>query len=307
VHDRSALVLAAANTAASWARARRATWNDAPGLSEYGESRIADGGHVAAAVAPTFAIPFQQTPSTPIDQTRLNLRPTARVPFESVPSVTVPEETTGRRESTGSWLARWLWLPSGSVAAVGLALGGTACAFWLRPPEPARIRPAVVKVEHARPQANVGRQPSPVAPHKPTGMMFVTSDPVGAQVIVDGRPRGVTPITVADLSPAEHLLVLASPSGSVRRSVTIVAGETAQVAESIFAGWVSVLSPFDIVIAEGTRGIRLDERNQAMLPPGRHELHFENRALGYEELREVFVKPGEVTPVSIVATSAAVR
>ena len=130
-------------------------------------------------------------------------------------------------------------------------------------------------------------------------MMFVTSDPAGARVLVDGRPRGVTPITVTDLTPAEHALVLESPSGSVRRSVTIVANETAQVAESIFAGWVSVLSPFDVAIAEGTRGIQLDDRNQAMLGPGPHELHIENRALGYEVLRKVFVKPGEITALSI--------
>jgi len=93
--------------------------------------------------------------------------------------------------------------------------------------------------------------------------------------------------------------VLAGSSGSVRRSVTIVAGQTAQVAESIFAGWVSVMSPFEVAIAEGSRAIRLDERNQAMLQPGVHELHFANRALGYEEAREVFVKPGEVTALSI--------
>jgi hypothetical protein len=307
VHDRSARVLAAANTAASWARARRATWDDIAGVSESCESRIADGERVAEAEAPTLANAFQQPPSTPIDQTHSNLRPTARVPFESLPLVAIAEETTGSRESTGSWLGRWLWLPSGSLAAVGLALGGTACAFWLRPPAPARTRPAVVKVEHARPRADAVRQPSTVAPHKPTGMMFVTSDPPGAQVILDGRPRGVTPITLTDLVPADHLLVLDGASGSVRRSVTIVAGETAQVAESIFAGWVSVLSPFDIAIAEGTRAIRLDDRNQAMLPPGRHQLHFENRAQGYDELREVFVKPGEVTPVSIVPTSATAR
>ena len=107
-------------------------------------------------------------------------------------------------------------------------------------------------------------------------MMFVTSDPVGARVLVDGRPRGVTPITVTDLTPADHALVLDSPGGSVRRSVTIVANETARVAESIFAGWVSVLSPFEVAIAEGTRGIQLDDRNQAMLGPGPHGSSYED-------------------------------
>ena len=306
VHDRSALVLAAANTAASWARARRATWDDASGESEYCEPRIADRGHVAKAETPALVMPSQQTPSIAIDQTRQAVRPTARVPLGSSHRLTDAAEATPQDASAGSWLKRWLWLPSGSVAAVALALGGTACALWLRPPPSAPVRPASAKAGLARPHLNA-RQQSAVAPHKPTGTMFVTSDPVGARVLVDGRLRGTTPTTVTDLAAAEHLLVLDSPSGSVRRSVIIVADETAQVAESIFAGWVSVLSAFEVAIAEGTRAIRLDDRNQVMLPPGRHELHFENRALGYEELREVFVTPGEVTPVSIVSTSGAVR
>jgi hypothetical protein len=308
-------VLAAANTAASWARARRASW-DEPSAATV---------HVKEAEAPTNVLAFHQPPSIPSDQPRLNVGSGAHVPFESprrvaaapetetpggvavAPKtespgrVAVATETTDRRESSGSRLARWLWLPSGGVAAVALALGGTACAYWLRPPEPAPSRPAAVMLERTRPLVSTGRQPSPVAPQKRLGMMFVTSDPVGARVVVDGRPRGVTPITVMDLTPAEHALVLVSPSGSVRRRVTIVACETAQVAESIFAGWVSVLSPFDVAIADGPRRIQLDERHQVMLQPGTHILHLENRALGYEDQREVFVKPGEITAVSIAS------
>src|SRR6266571_9392957 len=73
VRDRSALVLAAANTAASWARARRATWDGASGATSYSESRIADCGHLAEAQGPPLVIPFQQTPSIPIDQTHLDV------------------------------------------------------------------------------------------------------------------------------------------------------------------------------------------------------------------------------------------
>ncbi len=313
MRDRSAPVLAAANTAASWARARRATWDGVAGATSYCGARtadcghpVADDGHLAAdcghlaeTEGAAAVIPFQQTPSIPIEETRLDVRPTAGVPLESSRRAAGAAGTTGRRESTGSRLARWLWLPSGSFAAVVLALGGTACAYWLHPRQLAPTRPAVVNGEPARPHLNEGGHQSTVAPRKPTGVMFVTSDPVGARVLVDGRPRGVTPITVTDLTPGEHALVLDSPSGSVRRSVTIVANETAQVAESIFAGWVSVLSPFDVAIAEGTRAIQLDDRHQAMLRPGTHELHVENRALGYEEVREVFVKPGEITALSI--------
>src|SRR6266705_4140963 len=82
VRDRSAPVLAAANTAASWARARRATWDGVAGAtSSYGARTadcghsVADDGHLAADCArlaetegASAVIPFQQTPSTPIEQ-----------------------------------------------------------------------------------------------------------------------------------------------------------------------------------------------------------------------------------------------
>src|SRR5947209_19869508 len=167
VHDRSTRVLAAANTAASWARARRSTWNDTPPATV----------HVAEAEAPTVVLPFQ--PSSPIDKTRRDVRPTARVPLENSRRAAVAEEAAGQDQATGSWLKRWL-LPSGSVAGIVLALGGTACAYFLRPPQPAPARPASTNAERARAH-NAGRQQSTVAPRKTTGMMFVASDPVGAR------------------------------------------------------------------------------------------------------------------------------
>src|SRR5713226_1860691 len=83
VRDRSAPVLAAANTAASWARARRATWDGVAGATSHCGSRtadyghlVADCGHLAETEGATAVIQFQQPPSIPIEQTRLNVRPT---------------------------------------------------------------------------------------------------------------------------------------------------------------------------------------------------------------------------------------
>jgi hypothetical protein len=134
---------------------------------------------------------------------------------------------------------------------------------------------------------------------RPGGQLKVTSEPAGARILVDGQPRGTTPMTIPDLAAGEHAVALESASGSVRRSVTIQAGETAEVAESIFAGWLVVFSPFDVTVTEGSHEIRLDDRHEALLPPGLHELHVRNRALGFEEVRRVELKPGEKETVSI--------
>jgi hypothetical protein len=135
---------------------------------------------------------------------------------------------------------------------------------------------------------------------KKTGHLQVRSDPPGARVLVDGSLRGETPVTLDDLSVGPHDLVLERGNGSIRRSVTITAAATAQVAEMVFPGWMTVFSPFDLVITEGGRPIRLDDRHQVMLPPGIHELRFENPTLGYEDVRKVDVSPGAIQSVSIV-------
>jgi hypothetical protein len=127
----------------------------------------------------------------------------------------------------------------------------------------------------------------------------MTSEPVGAQVILDGKARGVTPVAIEDLAPGTHQFELRSTEGSIRRSLVIKAGETAQVSESIFGGWVKVFAPFDVSIVEGARVARLEEGNQIMLPAGRHELHVVNRALRYDTVHRVEVKPGETAIISV--------
>jgi len=139
----------------------------------------------------------------------------------------------------------------------------------------------------------------PAAPARPVGSLHVESTPSGAQVMVDGKPRGVSPATINDLAPGRHEIVIRSVEGTVRRTVSIAAGETAEVSESIFSGWVVVYAPFEVTVSEGARVLRPDERNQVMLPPGVHELRVANRTLAYESSHRVEVKPGEGTTLRI--------
>ena len=140
---------------------------------------------------------------------------------------------------------------------------------------------------------------------KRTGRLEVSSVPPGARVTIDRRLRGVTPVTIDGLTAGSHDVVLESAEGSVRQTVDITADRTAEISEAIYSGWLQVSSPIEIAITEGTRAIHLDERNQVLLPPGVHELRFESRALGYRDTRRVEVKPGAITPVSIVPAMSA--
>jgi hypothetical protein len=133
---------------------------------------------------------------------------------------------------------------------------------------------------------------------KPTGSLRVT-EPAGARVSVDGTPRGSAPVTIDELSPGTHAVTIESAAGSIRRSVKVDAGQTADLRESIFSGWLAVFSPFEISINEGGRRIVPDERGRVMLSPGSHKLRLQNTALGYDEERTINIQPAETTALNV--------
>ncbi len=61
-----------------------------------------------------------------------------------------------------------------------------------------------------------------------TGGLDVRSDPPGARVTIDGQPRGTTPVTVRDLAPGDHQVVLEAGGRKVTQAVRVDAGITAQ-------------------------------------------------------------------------------
>jgi hypothetical protein len=64
----------------------------------------------------------------------------------------------------------------------------------------------------------------------PTGALVVNTNPPGAQVVVDGTQRGVTPLSI-DLAPGKHVLAIAADGQARTIPVTITAGS--QVAQFI--------------------------------------------------------------------------
>jgi hypothetical protein len=133
-----------------------------------------------------------------------------------------------------------------------------------------------------------------------TGRLRIESNPAGAKVVVDGRERGLAPLTLEDVSVGSHVIDLNGNSGSVRRTVVVAADQTAQVSEAIYAGWLQVSSPIELTISDATKPLTLDEKNQIMLSPGRHDLQFENRAFAYRTTRRVDIKPGALIPIAVV-------
>jgi hypothetical protein len=187
-------------------------------------------------------------------------------------------------------LLKWLALGAAAAVMLGAAVSG---GRYLWDSLPARSASPASTAGGSKPGATAA------AGKKAQGSLRVSSTPPGAEVLVDGKPRGVTPLNLTDLSLGHHEVELKGEGGTIRRTVTISPTAPATIDEAIFAGFVRVYAPFDVTIAENGRVLRADDSHQIMLPAGAHQLRLTNRALGYEAVREVDVKPGEAAALQL--------
>jgi hypothetical protein len=135
----------------------------------------------------------------------------------------------------------------------------------------------------------------------------VQSDPAGARVTVDGVEHGVAPVSVADLTPGDHEVVLQADGGpAVRQRVVIQAGVTSSVLAPVstatpgpVSGWLNVKASVAIEVRENGRLIGTTEADRIMMAAGRHEIELVNETLGYHATRTIQVPPGKVTPLSV--------
>jgi hypothetical protein len=140
-----------------------------------------------------------------------------------------------------------------------------------------------------------------------TGRLQVQSEPAGAKVTVDGAPKGVTPVTVADLTPGDHEVVLQSDNGTARHVVNVQAGTTASLvaplaastADGPVSGWLNVRAPFTLEIREHGRLLGTTDTDRIMVATGRHDLELVNDALGYRATRTVQVAAGKVASLNL--------
>jgi hypothetical protein len=138
------------------------------------------------------------------------------------------------------------------------------------------------------------------------GQLQVRTEPAGAEVTVDGVPRGRAPALVADLTAGEHVVQVASEVGSMKQTVTIEAGATASLVVPLSApegaaltGWVSVTAPVDVQVFEHDKLLGTSASDRIMVGAGKHDLDIVNDVLGYRSTRSVQVAAGKVAPIKI--------
>jgi hypothetical protein len=282
-------LISAAHAAASWARARRASWTSAPLTGDAAPPPAPEARFVLEPAAPETAFVLDSVAAgLPLTA---ETAPVPIVPASSVPPIlgNQPGATAAapRTPVLSAPVRRWFARGAIAAALVGAVVVGGQYLWsaWL-------ARPARTPSVEPKPAGSTAARP-------PAGSLRVSSTPAGAQVVVDGKVRGVTPLDLTGLSPGRHDVTLQGDAGTIRRTVTVDADATATIDEAIFSGFVTVHSPFEVTVTEKGRVLRADDRQQIMLPAGAHELRLGNRALGYDVVRQVDVKPGDVTNLQL--------
>ena len=270
----------AAQTAASWVRARRATWTNAP---------LPMPSPRAARVEPPRV--FDDEPDVADKPPPATTPPPPPSPLAVEPS-----------SVNAATIARWVGIAAAAgvvlaVIAAGVQYARRAASSFTLP-----TKTTTAKAETSPSRTPTSTPPSTAKPAPPapgTGSLHITSTPDRARVSVDGADRGLTPLTVTNLKPGTHTVTISAGDGTVQRSVAVGAGKVVDVDELVFPGWVAVLAPFSVEISEGGRALRPDERNQILLPAGVHELRMTNASLNYSTVQRVEIKSGATTPIRI--------
>jgi hypothetical protein len=136
------------------------------------------------------------------------------------------------------------------------------------------------------------------------GALHVQTEPSGQTVFVDDTRRGTSPLTVSDLTPGDHVVLVTSGAGTLRRPVTITAGETTSLviapnAPAVSAGWLRISSPVLLQLHVDGNLVGNSESDRVMLPAGEHQVEISSAALGFSVTRRVTVAAGRTAQVQI--------
>ena len=148
------------------------------------------------------------------------------------------------------------------------------------------------------------------APTLLTSTLTVMTDPPGARVSIDGEARGMSPVTVAELSAGRHRVVATGENGSLERQVTTEAGVASSVVfslpktPSVSAGWLAVAAPFEVQVVEKGEVIGTSASPRFMVSAGAHEVDLVNEELGFREHRRVDISSGATASVKIDARAS---
>lgn len=179
-------------------------------------------------------------------------------------------------------------------------------------------RPAFAEAPAGKPAPPVRRTPAPAAKPNPAptsgtrasgtpagARLVIRSDPPGARVSIDGRPRGETPLTLTGVRAGEYRLTLERDGVQVQQTVRVAdPNGTFSVLAPMrpsgpLSGWLALQSPIVLDVFEGGSLVGTSRSSRILLPAGQHSLQLVNEQLDFREARDVQVEPGDVLQLAI--------
>ena len=142
------------------------------------------------------------------------------------------------------------------------------------------------------------------------GRIDISSDPPGAQVMLDGVPKGATPLVIPDVAPGQRRVTVSTGDNTVNRMVNVTRGTTATLvisgapsATGASGGWLTVKTPIEMEIMQGGRILGTTRMERVMLPVGSHRIEFANTGLEVSVAQTVQIAAGKTVDVAITLPS----
>ena len=162
------------------------------------------------------------------------------------------------------------------------------------------------------PQSPVERVPSTAGttgqstrPSVAKSRLVIRSEPAGARVSIDGRHRGVTPLTLTNIQPGTYQVSLEREGAEVRQTVRVDSGASVSLVAPLHAsagaptGWLSLDSSIELDVFEDGTLLGTSRSSRILVEAGPHSLQLVNDELDFRENRQVQVEPGSVLRIPV--------
>lgn len=138
---------------------------------------------------------------------------------------------------------------------------------------------------------------------QPSALSIESPEP-GAQVWVDNRLVGATPLQLTVDSKVRSIRVLpppAKPEQTAQQPAPTVgdAKETIRPAASTKTGGFRISAPVQVYVLDGERVLGSSTEGPIFATAGPHEFEFVNTAIGYRARRTIDIKPGQVSALTV--------
>jgi PEGA domain len=143
----------------------------------------------------------------------------------------------------------------------------------------------------------------------------IDTKPPGARVLVDGKVRGRSPLTVGELNPGQHTVRVERGPQFIQRDLMLESGAQRSLPlefEPLAGepteghGWLAVSMPVELQAYEKGRLVGTSRAGPWQLEEGSHEIEFINQALGVRVRRTVDVAAGKTATLDVPVPSGLV-